>query len=85
LTPRGKFTADDTPQDPAAALALVSARGADDKPAPPSDAEQDPELKRAKDLIELHYSIKIASENGQLERILREARAVVRELDTGGQ
>ena len=73
-----------TLQDPAAALALVSARGAaGDKTAKSDAEEQDPDLKRAKDLIELHYSIKVASENGQLERILRDARAVVREVDAG--
>ena len=64
----------------------MSPRAADDKTAAPPDAEeQDADLKRAKDLIELHYSIKVPSENGQLERILREARSVVRELDTGKQ
>lgn len=65
-------------------MALVSARGEDgSKPAASaSNEDSDVDLKRARDLIELHYSIKVAGETGQLERILREARAVVKERDT---
>jgi hypothetical protein len=75
------------PQDPAAALALVSARAADvnsqPTPGPSEGKEEDADLQRAKDLIELHYSIKVAGEKGDLERILRESRSVVRELGIG--
>ncbi|KAK4987941.1 hypothetical protein LTR50_004278 [Elasticomyces elasticus] len=76
----------DTPdQDPAAALALVSAR-----PPPTttttSDAEQraetgqeatDADLRRAKELLELHSSVKLAHRGG-VDRELEEARESVR-------
>ncbi|KAF2203753.1 hypothetical protein GQ43DRAFT_366182 [Delitschia confertaspora ATCC 74209] len=65
-------------QDQNAALALVSAR-ANQPPVPKADeSELDPDLKRAKDLVELHYSVKVAHQRGELERGLDEARQAVR-------
>ncbi|KAF2634905.1 hypothetical protein P280DRAFT_437900 [Massarina eburnea CBS 473.64] len=66
--------------DPTAALALVSARL--DSSSKPSDAavpvdEQDADLKRAKDLVELHYAVKEANRRGELGRGLAEARRAV--------
>ncbi|KAF2187759.1 hypothetical protein K469DRAFT_569291 [Zopfia rhizophila CBS 207.26] len=65
--------------DPTAALALVSARP------PKSSAEQsqekekedDADLKRVKDLVELHYSVKEAHKRGGLGKRLAEAREAV--------
>ena len=86
------------PQDPAAALALVSARP-DSSPsttaqgataaAEPNTAsmiqqdESDPDLKRAKDLLKLHFEVKEAQKRGELSRGLEEARAMV-ERAVGG-
>lgn len=67
-------------QDPAAALALVSAR-------PPQvdtsnveqskDEEQDADLDRAKDLVKLHYEVKEAHKRGEIGKGLEEARSAV--------
>ncbi|CAO2656954.1 Nn.00g057570.m01.CDS01 [Neocucurbitaria sp. VM-36] len=72
--------------DPNAALALVSARPSI---APPhqqdanaqtstevlkSEEEDDVDLKRAKDLLKLHYEVKEAHKRGELSRGLEEAR-----------
>ncbi|KAG9188265.1 hypothetical protein G6011_02188 [Alternaria panax] len=81
--------------DPAAALALVSARDTNpdttslDTAAKPTatnsatDDEQDPELKRAKDLLKLHYEVKEAHKKGELGRGLEEARSLVRKAVGG--
>lgn len=74
-------------QDPKAALALVSAR-----PSPPQDSnatevtkeEQDADLKRAKDLLKLHYEVKVAHQRGELSQGLEEARAAVARAAGGG-
>lgn len=65
-------------QDSNAALALVSARPAGSSAASQNDTGNgdDPELKRAKDLLELHATFNVAHPNGSnLE--LNEARDAV--------
>ncbi|RYO33588.1 hypothetical protein AA0113_g4821 [Alternaria arborescens] len=79
--------------DPAAALALVSARSTDlnsisshdntAKPNTATDDEQDPDLKRAKDLLKLHYEVKEAHKRGELGRGLEEARSLVKKAVGG--
>ncbi|KAJ9669087.1 hypothetical protein H2201_000913 [Coniosporium apollinis] len=73
--------------DPAAALALVSARPSTSTATQPSKAperpdtateEDDPDLARAKDLVELHYKVKVAHTGGAMDRGLMEARDAVR-------
>ncbi len=65
-------------QDPAAALALVSARpGGTSSPA--ATDETDPDLKRAKDLIELHTTVKMAHQDGT-DKALNEAREAVQKV-----
>jgi hypothetical protein len=81
-----------TPKDPAAALALVSARSnpspsstttgtASTDPTAQaretSAEDRDPDLQRAKDLVELHYGVKEAHKRGELGRGLMEARRAV--------
>ncbi|ORY14994.1 hypothetical protein BCR34DRAFT_478591 [Clohesyomyces aquaticus] len=79
--------------DPAAALALVSVRPAKttstststansattnpEQPQADKDDKGDPDLQRAKDLVELHYSVKEAHKRGELEKGLAEAREMV--------
>lgn len=80
-------------QDPAAALALVSARSDSSSTinsattsaaAAAADTEDsDPDLKRAKDLLELHVEVKEAEMRGELSRVLEEARGLV-ERAVGG-
>lgn len=41
------------------------------------EEELDPELQRGKDLIRLHYEVKVAHSRGELERQLDEARGMV--------
>jgi hypothetical protein len=78
-----------TAQAPAAALALVTAS----KPKPASakptastddpgardarDEDEDEDLRRAKELVELHYAVKEGHRRGELGRGLREARESV--------
>ncbi|KXL41362.1 hypothetical protein M433DRAFT_159 [Acidomyces richmondensis BFW] len=66
--------------DPKAAIALVSARPVCDTRAPAQQTtkheDSDPDLKRAKDLVELHGAVKFAQDQGT-ERELRDARAAV--------
>ena len=69
ITPRFK--------DPAAALALVSARPPSSKNDSDEKDEEDKDLKRAKDLVELHYEVKEKSRRGESARGLGEARAAV--------
>lgn len=76
-------------QDPAAALALVSARpgaGPDKDDTNSLSAvktnDDDADLKRAKDLLELHAAVKVAHQDGtdpELERARRDVERVVRE------
>ncbi|KAF1840512.1 uncharacterized protein K460DRAFT_411095 [Cucurbitaria berberidis CBS 394.84] len=72
--------------DPSAALALVSARPStshqDANTTIPSE-EEDVDLKRAKDLLKLHYEVKEAHKRGQLSNGLDEARRAV-EKAVGG-
>ncbi|KAK4985132.1 hypothetical protein LTR66_008262 [Elasticomyces elasticus] len=72
--------------DPAAALALVSARSRPTTTTTTADAEQraetgqeatDADLRRAKELLELHSSVKLAHRGG-VDRELEEARERVR-------
>jgi hypothetical protein len=75
-----------TTQDPAAALALVSVRP--DSPNTSTDAltdtpvkpEDNSDLQRAKDLIELHYAVKTPHASGE-DKGLLEARRSVGELN----
>jgi hypothetical protein len=45
--------------------------------------ELDKDLQRAKDLIELHYSVKVAHSDGKLEKQLDDAREMVRRAIDG--
>jgi hypothetical protein len=64
-------------QDPAAALALVSARpNTSDKSATITE-EDDKDLARAKELLKLHYDVKEKHKRGDLARGLEEARRSV--------
>jgi len=47
------------------------------------DEEQDPELKRAKDLLKYHYEVKEAHKRGEVGRGLEEARSLVRKAVGG--
>ncbi|KAK7191799.1 hypothetical protein DPSP01_007164 [Paraphaeosphaeria sporulosa] len=78
--------------DPAAALALVSARPTSSTAAahPPNttstdanDANEDTDIARAKELVALHYAVKEAHRRGELAAGLAEARASV-ERAVGG-
>jgi len=42
--------------------------------------EEDADLQRAKDLVQLHYSVKIAHADGAVDEGLLEARRAVREV-----
>ncbi|KAH7399526.1 hypothetical protein BKA66DRAFT_565597 [Pyrenochaeta sp. MPI-SDFR-AT-0127] len=69
--------------DPNAALALVSIRSStlshesNAKPTSTTLDEEDPDLKRAKDLLKLHYGVKEAHKRGELGRGLEDARRAV--------
>jgi hypothetical protein len=66
------------PKDPKASLALVSARpNTTNDPTAAADDDQDADLKRAKDLLKLHYEVKEAHKRGELGRGLEEARRAV--------
>ena len=76
-------------QDPAAALALVSARPKfedgkqNDSQANATNDDQDPDLKRAKDLLELHATVKVAHQDGtdaELNRAREDVERVMRTL-----
>jgi hypothetical protein len=45
--------------------------------------EEDPDLQRAKDLVQLHYSVKVAHADGVVDEGLLEARRAVREVLDG--
>lgn len=72
-----------TPQDPAAALTLVSVR-----PGPSNDEQNslsaattrddDADLKRAKDLLQLHATVKVAHQDGTDHELIRARKDVER-------
>ncbi|KAF2707786.1 hypothetical protein K504DRAFT_383403 [Pleomassaria siparia CBS 279.74] len=66
--------------DPTAALSLVTVRTKPRTAAAAAAAahDQDADLQRAKDLVDLHYSVKEAHRRGELGRGLVEARENVR-------
>lgn len=47
------------------------------------EGDADPDLKRAKDLVELHYSVKEAHREGRLDSGLGEARRAVERVVGG--
>jgi len=57
-------------------LALVSARSQGSNAPASAQDEQDPDLKRAKDLLELHADVKLAHADGT-DKELNEAREAV--------
>lgn len=61
-------------------MALVCARPSASQTRTPSTpaTKSDPELARAKDLVELHFAVKVAHQDGRLEGELAEARDAVR-------
>lgn len=72
---------------PSAALSLVSARPSPSPPNPNSaqedvkedkEEDKDEDLERAKDLVNLHYKVKVAYAQGEFGRDLEGAREVVR-------
>ncbi|KAK0258986.1 hypothetical protein LTS09_006274 [Friedmanniomyces endolithicus] len=66
--------------DPKAALALVTARESQDRTAEAEPIaryeDDDPDLQRAKSLVHLHASVKVAHQDGT-DRELNEAREAV--------
>ena len=68
-------------------MALVAARPsctvAQENASATKRSELDQDLQRAKDLIELHYSVKVAHGDGKLEKQLDEAREMVRRAIDG--
>lgn len=78
----------DITQDPSAALALVSARPGSDRDETGSLSavktnDDDADLKRAKDLLELHAAVKVAHQDGtdrELEQAREDVERVVRGL-----
>jgi hypothetical protein len=70
-------------QDPSAALALVSARpdgsSTQETDQKASAEESDPDLKRAKDLLELHATVKLAHQDGT-DKDLNDAREAVKKV-----
>ncbi|KAK5172256.1 uncharacterized protein LTR77_003894 [Saxophila tyrrhenica] len=69
--------------DPNAALVLVSARPEgtikDEQKRSEGGAQDDPDLKRAKDLLHLHSTVKLAHQDGT-DRELNEAREAVEKV-----
>jgi hypothetical protein len=70
------------PQDPNAALTLVSARPQGSTTNTDTN-EQDADLKRAKELLKLHYDVKEKHKRGELSRGLEEARREVARVAGG--
>ncbi|KAK3648833.1 hypothetical protein LTR56_007273 [Elasticomyces elasticus] len=66
--------------EPKAALALVTARDAEDgvsrKETDVRHEDDDPDLKRARDLVQLHAEVKVAHQDGT-DKELNEAREAV--------
>ena len=99
ITPHPSYTHHHTAeltstQDPAAALALVSARPTSSTSSVPISStstatpsteskdkvateEEDVDLKRARELVELHYAVREKCKTGELARGLAEARGDV--------
>ncbi|KAF2001161.1 hypothetical protein P154DRAFT_433462 [Amniculicola lignicola CBS 123094] len=69
--------------DPKAALALVSIRPNSSAAQAQTDEEQDADIKRAKDVVELHYKVREAHKRGELGRGLEEARSLVQRAISG--
>ncbi|KAI9662430.1 MAG: hypothetical protein M1821_008597 [Bathelium mastoideum] len=73
--------------DQSAALALVTARPDQSSPAATPSTQNgnatDPDLARAKDIVELHYSVKVAARENDLSRELEHARDQVRHALSG--
>lgn len=64
--------------DPSAALALVSERAETSSTKMEiENREDDVDIKRAKELVELHHAVKEAHRRGELDAGLEEARASV--------
>lgn len=63
-------------QDQKAALALVNTRPEGSPPISSAEETQDPDLKRARDLLDLHAEVKLAHADGT-DRELIEAREAV--------
>ncbi|KAI9710103.1 MAG: hypothetical protein M1820_002905 [Bogoriella megaspora] len=73
--------------DPSAALTLVKARPesspeAKQSPEKPGNAT-DPDTARAKDLVELHYAVKVAAQENELSQELADARDNARRAMAG--
>jgi hypothetical protein len=68
-------------QDQKAALALVNTRPDSLRPASSSSTDtDDPDLKRAKDLLELHADVKLAHADGTDPELIEARRAVEKVL-----
>lgn len=80
-TPKLTATPIQTPQDQKAALALVTTRpeNTTSTTSTPTTTSNDPDLKRAQDLLELHSDVKLAHADGT-DRELIEAREAVRRV-----
>jgi len=63
----------------AAALALVTSQ-LPDQELDSSNEKGNADLQRAKDLIDLHYSMKAPEKKGEMERTLQEARDTVNSI-----
>lgn len=75
-------------QDQAAAQALVSARPEGSHTQPTGEVAEDPELRRAKELVELHYSVKVAQQKGlyqDLNKAREDVRRVMQEMNGPGR
>lgn len=76
-----------TPQDPAAAQTLVSAGSSQTQSSlqPNTNDTSDPDLQRAKDLVDLHNNVKVRLEerglDAELERLRVQVEVLVRGLD----
>jgi hypothetical protein len=67
-------------QDQKAALALVNTRPEGTTPTSSSTDLSDPDLKRAKDLLELHADVKLAHADGTDPELIEARRAVEKVL-----
>jgi hypothetical protein len=67
-------------QDQKAALALVNTRPEGITPTSSSTDSDDPDLKRAKDLLELHADVKLAHADGTDPELIEARRAVEKVL-----
>ena len=67
-------------QDQKAALALVNTRPDGTRPTSSYSDSDDPDLKRAKDLLELHADVKLAHADGTDPELIEARRAVEKVL-----